>query len=67
LDDFDTGLMGKNWTADETSQRADLPGRLKMVDGNLCLGQEQRMMLLGALLEKSAPSGLSASGRCRLG
>lgn len=52
MDDFDIGLMGKNWTADEMSQRADLPGRLEMVDGKLCVGQEQRMMLLGALLEK---------------
>ncbi len=29
----------------------ELPGRLEMVDGQLCLDQEQRLLLLGALLE----------------
>lgn len=51
LDDFDIRLIGRNWTADEMARRGDLPGRLEMVDGKLCLDEEQRLTLLGVLLE----------------
>lgn len=51
MDDFDIRLIGRNWTADEMARHEDLPGRLEMVDGKLCLDEEQRLTLLGVLLE----------------
>jgi len=49
---FDIRTVGRQWTAEEAEQRRDeLPGRLEMVNGMLCLDDEQRLALLGALLE----------------
>lgn len=49
--DLDIRLQGRPWTADEMAQHDELPGRLEIVGGKLCLDDAQRMLLLGALLE----------------
>lgn len=49
---FDIRTVGRHWTADEMQQHHDeLPARLEMMNGMLCLDDEQRLTLLGALLE----------------
>ena len=49
---FDIRTVGRSWTKQEMLELHDeLPGRLEMVGGKLCLDDEQRMLLLGALLE----------------
>lgn len=50
---FDIRTVGRRWTAEEATVLHDeLPRRLEMVNGMLCLDEEQRMLLLGALLEQ---------------
>ena len=44
-------LDARSWTADEMLRHDELPGRLEMAGGKLCLDDEQRLMLLGARLE----------------
>ncbi|MGQ3052928.1 MAG: hypothetical protein ACT6S0_14195 [Roseateles sp.] len=51
MDDLDIRLMGRSWTTDEMSRHDELPGRLEMWNGKLCLDEAQRLVLLGALLE----------------
>lgn len=52
MDDFDIRLEPRSWTHDEILVRHDeLPGRLEVVGGKLCSNEEQRLLLLGALLE----------------
>lgn len=51
MKDLDIRVLARSWTADEMSRHDDLPGRLEMVGGKLCLDDEQRLLLLGALLE----------------
>lgn len=49
---FDIRTVGRRWTDEEAAVLHDeLPGRLEMVNGMLCLDEEQRLLLLGALLE----------------
>jgi hypothetical protein len=49
---FDIRTVGRRWTAEEVRVIHDeLPGRLEMANGMLCLDEEQRLLLLGALLE----------------
>lgn len=50
--DFDIRTEGRRWTAQEVDEPHDgLPGRLEVVHGMLCFDDEQRLLLLGALLE----------------
>lgn len=51
MDDLDIRLWGRSWRTDEMSRHDDLTGRLEMWEGKLCLDEEQRCVLLGALLE----------------
>ena len=47
----DIRLSGRQWGADEMWRHDDLPGRLDLIRGQLCLDEEQRLLLLAALLE----------------
>ena len=50
--EFDIRTVGRRWTAEEIEAFHDeLPGRLEVVRGMLCLDEDQRLLLLGALLE----------------
>jgi hypothetical protein len=50
--EFDIRTVGRRWTAEEMAQLHDeLPGRLEMANGMLCMDEDQRLLLLGALLE----------------
>lgn len=51
MKDLDIRLQGRPWAADEMARHDELPGQLEMVDGKLCRDDEQRLLLLGALLE----------------
>lgn len=51
MKDLDIRLEPRRWAGNEMRRHDELPGRLEMVDGQLCLDQEQRLLLLGALLE----------------
>lgn len=51
MNDLDIRLYGRSWTTDEMPRHDDLPGRLEMLGGKLCLDEAQRLVLLGALLE----------------
>ena len=48
---LDIRLEPRRWSGDELRRHDELPGRLEMVRGQLCLDEEQRLVLLGALLE----------------
>lgn len=63
MNDLDIRLMGRRWTADEMVRHDDLPGRLDLINGKLCLDDEQRMLLLGALLEHVGTAGAVSLGR----
>jgi len=51
MEALDIRLHGRRWTAGEMSRRDDLPRHLEVVRGKLGINDEQRMLLLGALLE----------------
>lgn len=51
MKDLDIRLWGRSWTAEEVSRHDGLPGCIEMSGGKLCLDEEQRLALLGALLE----------------
>lgn len=42
---------GRRWTSEELLHHDELPGRLEMVAGKLCLTKAERILLLEALLE----------------
>lgn len=49
---LDCRVEGQLWFREEIAERPDdLAGRLEMLGGRLCAGYEQRLILLGALLE----------------
>ncbi len=48
---LDIRSQGRRWEADELWRHDELPGRLELVRGQLCLDEDQRLLLLGALLE----------------
>lgn len=47
----DIRLEPRCWTGDELDRHDDQSGRLEIVRGRLCLNEEQRLLLLCALLE----------------
>lgn len=50
--EFDIRTVGRHWTDEEmASLHDDLPGRLEILNGLLCFDEDQRLLLLGALLE----------------
>ncbi|MDG0856196.1 hypothetical protein [Roseateles puraquae] len=51
MKDLDIRLWDRSWTAEEMSRHDGLPGCIEMSGGKLCLDEEQRLALLGALLE----------------
>lgn len=51
MEPLDIRMLGRPWSADEMHRHHDLPGRLEVVGGKLCLDDTQRALLLGALLE----------------
>lgn len=42
---------GRRWTATEMHRHDELPGRLEIVGGKLCLNEQERLVLLVALLK----------------
>lgn len=63
IQDWDIRATGRAWGAEEMRQRHDpLPGRLEVVSGKLCWNDEERLLLLGALLEN-----VGAEAAVRLG
>lgn len=51
MKDLDIRIEPRRWSGDELHRHDELPGRLEMIGGQLCLDEEQRLLLLGALLE----------------
>ena len=51
MKDLDSRLWGRSWTAEEMPRHDGPPGCIEMSEGKLCLDEEQRLALLGALLE----------------
>ena len=49
--EFDIRAQGRRWSAEEMWRHDELPGRLDLIRGQLCLDEAQRLLLLGALLE----------------
>lgn len=50
--DWDIRAEGRRWIGEELQRRHDpLPGSLEVIQGKLCWSDEERLMLLGALLE----------------
>ena len=50
--DFGIQRNGRSWSGDEFKEKAELvPGRLEIVNGRVCSTLEQRLLLLGMLLE----------------
>lgn len=47
----DIRLDGRRWGPEELERHDELPGRLELVRGQLCLDEAQRLLLLSALLE----------------
>lgn len=47
----DIRLSGRQWGADGMWRHDELPARFVVIRGQLCLDEEQRMLLLAALLE----------------
>lgn len=48
---LDIRIEPRHWTADEFHRHDELPGRLDLIDGRLCVDDAERLLLLGALLE----------------
>ena len=63
MTDLDIRLLGRRWAADEMVRRDELPGRLDLINGKLCLDDELRMLLLGALLEHVGTARAVSLGR----
>jgi hypothetical protein len=51
MKDLDIRLEPRRWSGDELRRHDELPGRLELIQGQLCLDEDQRLLLLGALLE----------------
>ena len=51
MKDLDIRLLGRSWTAAEMARYHELPGRLELMDGWLCFYEQERLDLLGALIE----------------
>lgn len=53
FDHLDVRREGRRWSREEAPTRHDeLPGRLELIDGLLCWTNEERLLLLAALLEQ---------------
>lgn len=51
MENLDIGLWGRSWTGEKLLGHDDRPGPVELAAGKLCLEEEQRLALLGALLE----------------
>ena len=49
--ELDIRLHGRSWESEEFGRHDELPGRLELIGGKLCWNDEERLLLLGALLE----------------
>ena len=49
--ELDIRLHGRRWESEELCRHDELPGRLEVIAGKLCGNDEERLLLLGALLE----------------
>jgi len=49
--ELDIRLHGRSWVSKEFGRHDELPGTLELIAGKLCSIDEERLLLLGALLE----------------
>jgi hypothetical protein len=50
--EWNIGRSGRAWSADEAMQRHDLaPGKVELIEGKLFCSEEDRINMLGLLLE----------------
>ena len=62
-DKYDVGLEGKAWAPDKALVRHDeLPQKIEMIRGRLFWSDEERLLVLAALLEQ-----MGASAAVRIG
>lgn len=54
--EFDIGRKGRRWTPEEIESKwrehATVPGKLELIEGKVFLGDEQRITMLGWMLEQ---------------
>lgn len=51
MHELDIRLEPRSWTSGELSRHDELPGQLELHNGKLCISDDDRLLLLGALLE----------------